>query len=174
MMGKCTKYATTAEARKSGSALLSSFVKNSSGSALAKRTNLRNKIAEATRACGNALEVERPRSKAARRRRALKGQTSPSNDTPNAVGDISTWAPKPDGNEIGENGIPGLVSARSGVPAPKAKRQAYTGEEATKLEAAVKEWDSLPWNGYRKVHPTLGKISKNDFATCYSVQDSSS
>ena len=90
------------------------------------------------------------------------------------MGDISTWAPKPDGNEIGEYGIPGLVSERSWVPAPKAKRQAYTGEEATKLEAAVKEWDSLPWNGYRKVHPTLGKISKNDFATCYSVQDSSS
>ena len=112
---------------------------NSSGSARAKRTNLRNKIAEATRACGNAPEVERPRSKAARRRRALKGQTSPSNDTPNTVGDISTWAPKPDGNEIGEYGIPGLVSARSWAPAPKAKRQAYTGEEATKLEAAVKE-----------------------------------
>ena len=169
MMGKCTKYAATAEARKSGNALLSSFVKNSSGSARAKRTNLRNKIAEATRACGNAPEVERPRSKAARRRRALKGQTFPINDTPN-----TTWAPKPDENEIGEYGIPGLVSARSGVPAPKAKRQAYTGEEATKLEAAVNEWDSLPWNGYRKVHPTLGKISKNDVATCYSVQDSSS
>ena len=28
----------------------------------------------------------------------------------------------------------------------------------------MNEWDGLPWDGYRNLHPTHGKISKNDFA----------
>ena len=66
----------------------------------------------------------------------------------------------PHGNKIEED-VPDLVS---GAAALKAKRKKYTGEEASKLEDAVNEWDGLPWDGYRKLHPTHGKISKKDFA----------
>ena len=28
----------------------------------------------------------------------------------------------------------------------------------------MNKWDGLPWDGYRKLHPTHGKISANSFA----------
>ena len=153
-MGKCKAYATQAEARKNGNATLSStFVKNQP-TARTLRHNLRSKIAEHV---GRKAD-NRPRSKADRRQ--SKGRPQPTEASLDDVGDISTWAPKPDGNEIEED-VPDLAPASA---APKAKRKKYTGEEASKLEDAVKEWDGLPWDGYRKLHPTHGKISANSFA----------
>ena len=93
-MGKCKAYATQAEARKNGNATLSStFVKNQP-TARTLRHNLRSKIAEHV---GRKAD-NRPRSKADRRQ--SKGRPQPTEASLDDFGDILTWAPKPDGNEI--------------------------------------------------------------------------